>query len=386
MANRIFEDPDSDPEQDPPGLVSEGIDHPGLLLLAWPRPVHVSAAAKDFVPIEGTRRAVRELRALYGRFGHADRVGFAQGYHEHRYSAENQERAFAFLDRFNGLPARRGLAAVRIQSPEALRVTATGQVRVDLDGRSLVDVIREDWRAQAPRPRPSLVGLYRAAPAAAAPDERVSWEKAGATRVGDVAVDRYLVRHAGGLRLPLLHVYRPGAPGRRVLLDVALSGMIGVAEWPLVLERLAAGDAVVSFDLRGTGEDRMRYRAASVDDPALAPADERAAYADPLSGVLANYVYNSLLTGRPYLLEAIDDVAAAARFSREALGAKTLAIAGRGDAGLLALSAGRVLSLEIANAPGTPVFSWRDTVEQGGERWPIQYLLPGGALIDDAAH
>ena len=29
MANRIFEDPDSDPEQDPPGLVSEGIDHAG---------------------------------------------------------------------------------------------------------------------------------------------------------------------------------------------------------------------------------------------------------------------------------------------------------------------------------------------------------------------
>ena len=36
MANRIFEDPDSDPEQDPPGLVSEGIDHPGLLLLVVP--------------------------------------------------------------------------------------------------------------------------------------------------------------------------------------------------------------------------------------------------------------------------------------------------------------------------------------------------------------
>src|SRR4029453_5518223 len=37
VANRIFEDPDSDPEQDPPGLVSDGIDHPGLLLLVYPR-------------------------------------------------------------------------------------------------------------------------------------------------------------------------------------------------------------------------------------------------------------------------------------------------------------------------------------------------------------
>ena len=198
-----------------------------------------------------------------------------------------------------------------------------------------------------------------------------------------MTVERYLVHHSGGLSLPLLFVHRSAAAARRVLVDVSLSGKVGPAEWPAVLERLAAGDAVVSFDLRGTGEDRMRYRAASIDDPAIAPADERAAYADPLSGVLANHVYNSLLTGRPYLLEAIDDVAAAARFSREALGARSLAIAGRGEAGLLAVSAARVLSLELASAPGTPVFSWREAVEQGRERWPIQYLVPGGALLED---
>ena len=99
MANRIFEDPDSDPEQDPFGLVSSGVDHAGLLLLAFPKPMHVSAAVKDFFPIEGTRKTVREVSALYGRFGHGDRLVLAEGYHEHRYSPENQESAFAFLDR-----------------------------------------------------------------------------------------------------------------------------------------------------------------------------------------------------------------------------------------------------------------------------------------------
>ncbi len=105
MANRIFEDPDSDPEQDPPGLVSEGIDHAGLLLLAYPRPLHVSAAVLDFFPIEGTRRTMREVSAFYERFGHADRIALSQGYHKHQYSAENQAKAFAFLDRVAG-PAR----------------------------------------------------------------------------------------------------------------------------------------------------------------------------------------------------------------------------------------------------------------------------------------
>jgi len=99
MANRIFEDPDSDPEQDPPGLVGEGIDHAGLLLLAYPRALHVSAAVLDFFPIEGTRKAMREVASLYRRFGHGDHVALSEGYHKHQYSAENQARAFAFLNR-----------------------------------------------------------------------------------------------------------------------------------------------------------------------------------------------------------------------------------------------------------------------------------------------
>src|SRR5437588_6589524 len=42
--NRIFSDPDSDPEQDLFGMISNGVDHPGLLLLMYPRPVLVAAA------------------------------------------------------------------------------------------------------------------------------------------------------------------------------------------------------------------------------------------------------------------------------------------------------------------------------------------------------
>jgi cephalosporin-C deacetylase-like acetyl esterase len=52
MFNRIFKDPDSDPEQDLYGMVSEGLDHAGLLLLMYPRPVLVAAAVLDFFPIE----------------------------------------------------------------------------------------------------------------------------------------------------------------------------------------------------------------------------------------------------------------------------------------------------------------------------------------------
>ncbi len=60
--NRIFADPDSDPEQDLFGMISNGVDHAGLLVLMYPRPVLVAAAVLDFFPIEGTHRTFREVR------------------------------------------------------------------------------------------------------------------------------------------------------------------------------------------------------------------------------------------------------------------------------------------------------------------------------------
>src|SRR4029453_5741343 len=123
------------------------------------------------------------------------------------------------------------------------------------------------------------------------------------------------------------------------------------------------------------------YRAVSVDDPALAPASEEQAYADPLSGVLANPFYNSQLLGRPYLLELVEDVEIAPRFAREKLGARQLAIEGPGDARLLAEAAAAALpglTLVPAAPPGAS-FSWEETLASGRETGPIPYRMLGGA-------
>jgi hypothetical protein len=405
MAHRIFEDPDSDPEQDPFGLVSEGVDHEGLLLLAHPRPLHVSAAVLDFVPIEGTRMALRQVAPFYRSSGIGDRLVLKEGYHKHSYSAENQESAFAFLDRWNGLPVRRPLPEVRTLPPETLRCTPSGQVRVDLPGRSLVDVIREHFHATREaaawslaeryygsgypgvRSWPVLPGEGRSVPGA------VTWEAVGSTTFGGFVLDRYRLDHEG-LVLPLVHVHPgPGAAregdtagGRRPLvLDFGLAGKGGPAQWPSLLRHLEQGRDVVTFDPRGLGETRMRYRATSIDDPDLAPADEEEAYASPLSGVLANYAYNALLLGRPYLFGVIEDVEIAARFSRAHLGAREVLVSGRGEAAVIAAAAADVLDgVEAVPAPGESVGSlgwWAQTLESGRETWPIHLLLPGGAML-----
>lgn len=392
MANRIFEDPDSDPEQDPPGLVSEGIDHPGLLLLAYPRPLHVSAAVLDFFPIEGARKAMREVSAFYRRFGHGDRVALSQGYHKHQYSAENQARAFAFLDRAFGRPVHTALGDAKTLAPEALRCTPTGQVREDLGGRSLMEVIRDDARK---RPARSLGELYRApgdpgvrdwpvvAFTGVAPRGAIAWEAAGSDRVGGAIIDRYRLHHGGGLVIPLVHVRRGGGPRGDVLVRLSLDGKIHHGDWPQVEAWLAEGHEVVSFDPRGLGETRMRYKAASIDDPALAPPDEETAYASPLSGVLANHVYNAQLLGRPYLFEMMEDVEIAVRFARAQLGAREVAIDAPGDARLLARAVAAALPdvALVRPAAAETAFDWAGAVESLRETWPIHYLVPGGASL-----
>jgi hypothetical protein len=122
----------------------------------------------------------------------------------------------------------------------------------------------------------------------------------------------------------------------------------------------------------------MRYRAESIDDPELAALDEASAYESPLSGVLANHVYNDQVSGRPYFVGMIDDVEIVARFARERLGARRLQVRGRGDAGRLAESAAEALGLELRPG-GAPAFRWSQAVETMQEVWPIQYLLPRGA-------
>ncbi len=168
---------------------------------------------------------------------------------------------------------------------------------------------------------------------------------------------------------------------RGAVLWLNLRGKFRVDEWPKVEELLKSGYEVISFDLRGTGEDKMPFRTRT--EPAAAGTDPDAEYADVLNSVLANHVYNSLLIGRPYFFELIDDVAIVSRFARDVLHVRDLTLFGEGDAAFLAASAAACLP-DLTLSPGQPGatgFSWSQVLENRTETWPIQYLLPGGGYV-----
>jgi pimeloyl-ACP methyl ester carboxylesterase len=396
--NRIFKDPDSDPEQDLYGMLSNGVDHAGLLLLMYPRPVFVAAAVLDFFPIEGTYKTWHEIADFYGRFGHADRISMHESYNGHQYSPENQEAAIDFLDHFNGMRALHEISPIKELAEKELQVTQSGQVMTDFENaKSVMDLVHEYYEKHKSGSKPGLKQMYysRLYPriqswrlteyrgAVPLPDE-ISSELKGSTRAGDMIVDRYLLHHSRFLQMPLLWIHKGGAASsRRTLLWLGDIGKATERDWPQLTKYLDDGYDVVSFDPRGLGETRMPYKAASPDDPALAQMNFEQAYFSPISGVLGDYVYNSLLTGRPYFLQMIEDVEIAARFIRAKAGpASEIAITGSGNGYSLASAASETLpGIRMIPQPESEIVKWSDLVEEKRELWPIQDLLPGGAYI-----
>jgi cephalosporin-C deacetylase-like acetyl esterase len=396
ISNRIFADPDSDPEQDLFGMISNGVDHPGLLLLMYPRPVMVAAAVLDFFPIEGTRKTVREVRGLYERFGRGDRIALVEGYHAHQFSGENQEAALDFLDRFNQMPVRHGLPSAKELADSALQCTRTGQVALDYsDARSLMAVIREYYDERKTGAGHSLrkeyygdkyrgvkdwqVSEYTGVPAG---QEQITWEATGSSQSNGVSIDRYMLRHSKLLEMPLLYIHKSAARERTALLWFRESGKATAGDWPEIKKYVDQGYDIVSLDFRGLGETRMPYTAVSPDGAALGTLDFDRDYVNSISGVLANHVYNSLLVGRPYFLEMMEDAEIASRFASEKLSAKVVAVAAPGDAYTLASAIAETLpGIKLLRRPEAKVLKWSDIVEQKQEIWPIQYLLPSGAYI-----
>jgi hypothetical protein len=184
--------------------------------------------------------------------------------------------------------------------------------------------------------------------------------------------------------MPLLHFHHDGSASKGPILLFSLHGKASENDWPQIAKLLDDGYEVFSFDFRGLGETRMNYRARSSDDPDLVQGDFDQAYVSPLSSVLAGYVYNSLLTGRPYFMQLMDDIKIAELFirSRNTQSHLPLTIAATGDAYTLAMRFQEIdRGVKVLSAQAALPLDWSMLVAHKQELWPIAFLVPSGAHI-----
>ena len=393
--NRIFADPDSDPEQDLAGMISEGVDHAGLLLLIYPRPLLIASAVLDFFPIEGSRKTYREISELYDRFQIKDRVAMVEGYHKHQFSLENQEAALNFLDRFNNMPVREGLPPVSAIDEKSLLCTKTGQVLLEYPtGKNLTDVIKEYFIAAPKKEISSIysryygkdysniknwaVSEYKAQPV----PEEIGWQKKSSYEFDGIQIDHYLLHHSNGLQTPLLYFHSSKNPDAKLVLWLNQNGKASQENWAQISDLVKKGENVISFDFRGTGEDRMKFEATPAGDLKFVNGDSTQVYFNSVSGVFANYVYNSLLIGRPYFLQMMEDVEIVTRFARSQLNVKDIKVTATEETKALAREIVETWpDIKPKSKEDIIGLKWSEIINGKRELWPIQTLVPGGAFI-----
>ena len=213
--------------------------------------------------------------------------------------------------------------------------------------------------------------------------EEVRWEARGTSQFEGVSIDKYVLHHSKYLELPLLYFHKADGVQRQVVLWLGKNGKATAQDWTSLTKYLDAGYDIISVDPRRLGETRMAYKAASPDYPSLAGLDFDHAYVSPVSGVLAYYVYNSILSGRPYFLQMIEDVEIATRFFRAQVNLRAeIAVAGSSDSFTLAQAISETLpNIKLVSEPDGHVIPWSELVNQKTEMWPIENLLPSGAYI-----
>ena len=336
MGNRIERDPDSDPEQDIFGFVSEGIDHAGLLALRAPRPTLLGTAVRDFFPIEGARETFDEVKRLYEVARAADRFHKTEADAGHGLSVPLREAAYDWFDRWllERQETRKAELAVTPRPPKELLVCADGQVNVTYKSRSLLPLALELFRKQKEQPRVALGDLLALDPARA--DFR------------------------------LLKTDAVGKPEKPHI--VCVNGN-EFAEWPSADAFLTAigksGLGVTIVEPRGVG--------------ALRPAGLEVkghAYTDPLCGVEENIAYNAFLVGKNLLGMRVADVLGAVAKIRADTKAAKVVLCGRKDAALVACFAAAVEPMIDAVAVEDVPLSYLPLFEPDGVAINAASILP----------
>ncbi len=336
MATRIQQDPDSDPEQDIYGFVSQGIDHAGLLALLAPRPTLLGTARFDFFPIEGARETFAEAQRLYNMLNAGERLHRVEANERHGLSQPLRQSVYDWFDRWLYERKEEGQAretAVEPRSPRELQVCADGQVNVTFRSRPLLTVTTEEFRARKQSTPIALKVLLQLDAAAT-----------------NVVLTEFPVR----VRRELVHI-------------LCING-IETGDWrneAAFLRRLSEkGIAVTVADPRGVGKQRPNLEV------------KGHAYEDPLCGVEENLAYNAFLVGKSLLGMRVADAVEAARRVRESHRPELLVICGRRDAALVACFAAAVDTNIAAVAVEDVLLSFWDLFEASGRAINAASVLP----------
>lgn len=147
----------SDAEQNPPGMLSSGLDEADLLICYAPRPTLVLAQRDDFFDARAARRAYDEMRRVHELLGSRGTAAWFCGPRGHGYAQENREAMYRFFMKTAGLRGDHREPEVAVAP--AKRLWAAGGLA---PGKRVFDFVQDEAdRHASSRRRPRSPDLER---------------------------------------------------------------------------------------------------------------------------------------------------------------------------------------------------------------------------------
>jgi len=327
-----FEPGPQDAEQDLPGFLAHGLDFADYATAFAPRPFKILSAIQDFFPIVGARAAHEEAQRVYGVLGETDRIGFFEYDDTHGWSLPRREATYRWLERWLHDRADDGAEAAHVTELEsALYATPTGQVSTSYEGAQTVQTLNRAVAEEMYAKR-TAASFADAGQLPALVRSRLKIEQ---TRVEPTVtswavlerdgyrIEKVALRTAPGITVPALAFVPKGGPARKpTVLYVDGAGKAAEAGEGGDIEALVrAGHVVLAPDVRGTGESR----------PTSASGGYRPVW---------QMLQRALLVDRTILGLQVEDLLAVFHHlaGREDVDAGRIAVLGRGQGGVLALT------------------------------------------------
>lgn len=367
----------ADPEQNFIPQIARGIDHSDLLSVMAPRPVQIGAAMRDFFPIEGARKAHRELQTVYAALGASEAIEIAEVDEQHGFTLGLREAMIRWMNAHLQEPTPDyAEPEIAVEDDAALQCTETGQVLTSLGGTTVFDIYRDAAIERLPE-QPSFenaasVDAYRDATLASVRD-LLGWEwptgplnarTLETVAEGELKVEKVVFESEGGIHVPTLVIRGEGSAGRSPA--VVYVHEDGKSADMTEARRLAEdGAVVIAIDPRGMGETKSRH---------AQRGDYYARY-----GVETDLTYTSFMLGQPLLGLRVRDIVRAVDYavSRDDVDPSAIALHGVGIGGVMALHAALLDDRVASVTTRRSLVSYKSLVLNELYAYHVNVMVPG---------
>ena len=251
-----------DAEQVFPDFLKDGLDFPDFLVPFAPKPLQMATATRDFFPIEGAHATYDEARRAYKILDADVHLGFFEYNDTHGWSKPRREATYRWLARWlQGRDDDGTEPALKLDKPEELRATRTGQVATSIPDAQTVQSLNAAAAEQAYARRAGasgkdLQGLVRSRLRLSARREPARVTNRGTIHRNGYLIEKLELETERGITVPALAFVPASGPARKssVIYLNPDGKAAGAQPGGPVEEMTRKGHIVLAIDVRGWGE------------------------------------------------------------------------------------------------------------------------------------